>query len=474
MTTGNLGSDSNQPSKTTNQEDFSLHTLQYTYTGLLDDVMVRYSNEYLSEDFFNKMIAKNIFFGGGIYINDGYLVNHPRARGHLKNDKENTLLRRMLSEGFIRILTRAGDARILSQMPQRMAEQGNQSFQELVNGNEWEEELSPNFTRIAQSAFQKGHARQWPNRDMSYGFTKLMVRAFSEEITSKLGLRNISRDEWLRIRDGFLERNPQSGGPRDKLEKSALDILGERSDYRTAMNEIMTIGNQAYHYNFGLTLTDEDEYGVAVDTTLGAAFDELLQTRQIERGQLDNIPLLRLPQEIPFERGDLFLDFLDNANRTGDAKLNYLRSLRNVISSESRNFDALRQELIGATDEYAHRIVELLYPALERLAQERVVQDMKDGTITDKSIALAVGSLGTPKATAAPLAGIALIIQERAREMGRQFLVERFQLTDVSEQFDPSERIIRLGDIRPQIASLAFDENEASRFIEDIPAAPTF
>ena len=61
MTTGNLGSDSNQPSKTTNQEDFSLHTLQYTYTGLLDDVMVRYSNEYLSEDFFNKMIAKNIF-----------------------------------------------------------------------------------------------------------------------------------------------------------------------------------------------------------------------------------------------------------------------------------------------------------------------------------------------------------------------------------------------------------------------------
>jgi hypothetical protein len=301
-----------------------------------------------------------------------------------------------------------------------------------------------------------------------------MVRAFSEEITSKLGLRNISRDEWLRIRDGFLERNPQSGGPRDKLQKSALDILGERSDYRTAMNEIMTIGNQAYHYNFGLTLTDEDEYGVAVDTTLGAAFDELLQTRQIERGQLDNIPLLRLPQEIPFERGDLFLDFLDNANRTGDAKLNYLRSLRNVISSESRNFDALRQELIGATDEYAHRIVELLYPALERLAQERVVQDMMDGTITDKSIALAVGSLGTPKATAAPLAGIALIIQERAREMGRQFLVERFQLTDVSEQFDPSERIIRLGDIRPQIASLAFDENEASRFIEDIPAAPTF
>ncbi|MDB9415208.1 hypothetical protein [Microcystis aeruginosa] len=474
MTTGNLGSDSNQSSRTTNQEDFSLDTLQYTYTGLLDDVMIRYSNEYSSADFFNKMIAKNVFFGGGIYINDGYLVNHPIVRQNLYD--ENTLLRRMLSEGFIRILTKASSANILSEMPQRMADQGNWSYQELVNSNEWET-LKPCLTRIAKSAFQKGHARSWPNRDMSYGFTKLMIRAFTEENPRNLGLANISRDEWLSIRDDFLARDPRRGGPRDKLEKAALNIFqGTRSnsDIRIAMNDVMTVGNQAYHYNFGLTLTNEDEHGVAVDTTLGAAFDELLQTRKIEQGQLDNIPLLRLPQEIPFQRGELFSVFLDNANRAGDAKLNYLRSLRNVISSESRNFDALRQELIGATDEYAHRIVELLYPALERLAQERVVQDMRDGTIIDKSFALAVGSLGTPKATAAPLAGIALIIQERAREMGRQFLVERFQLTDVSEQFDPSERIIRLGDIRPQIASLAFDENEASRFIEDIPAAPTF
>jgi hypothetical protein len=471
MNNENLGSDSNQFSKTSNQENFSLDTLQYTYTGLLDDVMIRYSNEYSSADFFNKMIAKNIFFGGGIYINDGYLVNHPIARESLYN--ENSLLRRMLSEGFIRILTKASSANVLSEMPQRMANQGNRSYQELVNSNDWET-LKPCLTSIAHSAFQKGHARSWPNRDMSYGFTKLMIRAFTEENPFNLGLANINRDEWLRIRDGFLARNPQDGGPRDKLEKSAQDILGERSDYRTAMNQVMTIGNQAYHYNFGLTLTDEDEYGVAVDTTLGAAFDELLQTRQIERGQLDNIPLLRLPQEIPFERGELFLDFLDNANRAGDAKLNYLRSLRDVISSESREFDALRQKLIEATDEYAHRIVELLYPTLERLAREAVVQDMMDGTLTDSSFTLAIGNLDTPKATSAPLGGIALIIQERAREMGRQFLVERFQLTDVSEQFDPSERIIRLGDIRPQIASLAFDENEASRFIEDIPPAPTF
>jgi hypothetical protein len=473
MVDKNLSSEGNEFLNTGDEKTFSLETLQYTYTGLLDDVMVRYSNEYLSEDFFNKMIAKNIFFGGGIYINDGYLVNHPIARRNLYN--ENTLLRRMLSEGFIHILTRTPSASVLSEMPQRMAEQGNASFQELVNGEEWEV-FRPNFTLIAQSAFQKGHARQWPNRDMSFGFTKLMERAFTEENPDNLGMTDINRDEWLRIRDDFLARDPRRGGPRDKLEKAALTILQEtRSDPSAGMNNVMTVGNQAYHYNFGLTLTHEDEYGVAVDTTLGAAFDELLQTRQVERGQLDDIPLLRLPQNIPFERGDLFLDFLDSATSVGQAKLNYLRSLRNVISGESRNFDSLRTELINATDEYVNRMIELLYPSLERLARERLIEEMmNESSIFDTSVTMAVGNLESPKAIAAPYAGLAIRIQEMAREMGRQFLIERFQFSDVSQEFDPGEQVIRFGDIRPQIASLAFDQGEASRFIEDIPPAPQF
>lgn len=51
-------------------------------------------------------------------------------------------------------------------------------------------------------------------------------------------------------------------------------------------------------------------------------------------------------------------------------------------------------------------------------------------------------------------------------------MIERFRLRDVSEEFDPDAQIIRLGDIRPQIASLAFDEYEAAKFMEDIPLAP--
>jgi hypothetical protein len=39
----------------------SLNTLQRTYTGLLDDVMIRYSDDYSNEMFFNKMIAIGVW-----------------------------------------------------------------------------------------------------------------------------------------------------------------------------------------------------------------------------------------------------------------------------------------------------------------------------------------------------------------------------------------------------------------------------
>lgn len=330
----------------------SLDNMQRTYTGLLDDVMIRYSDEYLSEDFFNKMIAKNIFFGGGLFINDGYLVNHPIARRYLYND--NSLLRRMLATGFIRILTRTSSSESLARMPLSMAEQGNESFRRLVGSSEWND-FEPLFNRIAQSSYFNNNVRSWPNRDMSVGFTKLVRdRAFAEEDPIKLGIGNLNRDEWLRIRDDFIDRDPENSGPRDKLEKAALNVLSRtQSDPRAAMNDVMTVGNQAYHYNFGLALTFEEENGVAVDTTVGPAFDELLQTRQIERGQLDNIPLLRLPRDIPFDRGDLFLNFLDQSTAVGQAKLNYMTSLRNVVSGEGNiNFDSLRESLVDATDEY--------------------------------------------------------------------------------------------------------------------------
>lgn len=463
-------SDSSGTNDTSSEVNISLDNLQWTYTGLLDDVMIRYADEYVSEEFFNKMILKNIFFSGGIFINDGYLVNHPIARQSLRD--ENSLLRVMLDVGFVRILTRASSSEALSRMPITMAEQGNESFQQLVNSNDWNE-LAPILRLIAQAAFRTNTVRLWPDRDMSVGFTTLMRdRAFAEEEPLNLGLANVSRDEWLRIRDDFLSREPEVSGARDKLEKAALNtFVDTRSDLRAAMNDVMTIGNQAYHYNFGLALTAEEENGVAVDTTIGSAFDELLQTRQVQRGQLDNIPLLRLPSDLPYNRGDLFLSFLRPTTDVGQAKVSYLSSLRNIILSTSSDFESLRSDLLSSTNIYINRIIELLSPTFGRFELERSFEE---------SITLAVGSLSSQQgservsATAAPTAGLAISIQDRINQMGRQFLVERFQIRDVSEEFNPDEQVIRLGDIRPQIASLAFDKEAAATFSENIPPAPKF
>ncbi len=93
-------------SQTTSDTEYTFETLPRTYTGLLDDVMMRYSANYAGQEFFSRMIAKELIFGGGLFINDGYLVNHPVAREFLAND--DSILHYMLSTGFIRVLTRPG------------------------------------------------------------------------------------------------------------------------------------------------------------------------------------------------------------------------------------------------------------------------------------------------------------------------------------------------------------------------------
>lgn len=444
------------PSSNGTDDAITVENINRTYTGLLDDVMLRYSDEYSSEEFFNKMIAKNIFFGGGLYMNDGYLVNHPIARKHLCN--ENSLLRVMIDTNFIRILTRTRSSEDLSLMPKTMAGQGNESFQRLIHSSEWED-FYPIYSLISQSAFRNNNARSWPDRNLSYSFCKLMRdRVFDTDDPVDLGIGRVSRDEWLRIRDNFLNRDPEISGPRDKLEKAAQEILTEtQSNPKEALSQIMMVANQAYHYNFGLALTTEPEekYGVAVDTTIGKAFDELLDSTEIVRGQLDRLPIMHIPKDLPFDRGHLFLNLVRPSTSVSQAKVHYLNCLRSLISGSERDHDLYLKDLVDATAEYKHRIKELFgFTELE--------------AAFDDSFTLAVGNLGSISATAGPTAGIAIEMQRTSKQKGTQFLFERFKLREEYDQND----VIRIEDIHPHIASLAFDKDIAYKFMEDVPPAP--
>jgi hypothetical protein len=433
-----------------------LDNLSRTYTGMLDDVMFRYSNNPEGLDFFNKMIVKNIFFGGGLYLNDGYLTNNENARDLLV--KENSMLRIMISHKFIHILSKASSPEGLIEMPEKMAAQKNEYYERLVDPkkNEWKD-FKPHFSKVVKDAT----LRSWPNRDMSFGFTKLMEKAF-EKTPGDLGIaRHITKDEWKSIHDRFLRLDPKKSGPRDKLEKAAAEILKNRSDYNVAMNAVMTIGCQAYHYNFGLALTFEEPNGVAVDTTIGAAFEGFLEIKEVERTQLDEIELLSFPKNISFEDGRLFEAFVDPSEAIWRAKQRYLSTLQGLISSEnSSDYESLGQELRDATDEYANRIIEHFPSTSKNQSSE-----------TEIEVKVYTGESGDNIAAATNSYAVLAIETSRNNNKLSQFVTERFKRRNDS---DDREDQINLRDIRPQISSLAFNEKAAEEFLEDIPEAPSF
>ncbi|MEM9840787.1 MAG: hypothetical protein AAF830_16765 [Pseudomonadota bacterium] len=438
--------------------------LQRTYTGLLDDSMLRHDADFVGERFFNKMILKNLLFGGGIYLNDGYLVNHPVARRHLYNER--SILRVMLSQNFIRLLTRTGAPEDLADMPLRMAEAGNASFAQLVSSPEWAD-FQPLLGRIADAAFFNGNPRPWPNYDMSVGYRKLIEPIFGYE-PARLGLRLVTWDELQQIRKEYLALKPEEGNGRHKLETSAETVLNETArDPRASLQELMAIGNQAYHYNFGLALTADEDDGIAVDTTVGAAFDELLQTRAVERGQIEGIPLIQLPENLPMDEGTLFWPFTDPSSEVSVAKRQYLEALDRLLAENAGGIDDLRRDVRDATDLYLDRISTIF--ATESAA---LSFDIK----LEAGVTFAAGRLTSgvadrdAVATAAPTAGLALKIQASASSQAREVLVDRFRITDATAEYNPShEDLITLGDIKPQITSLAFDRAKAEAFIATIP-----
>jgi hypothetical protein len=444
----------------TAERSFTLATLQRTYTGLLDDAMLRYTNDYVGEKFFNKMILKNIVFGGGIYMNDGYLVNHPISRAYLHDD--NSLLRVMLATNFIKVLTREQTPEALALMPKKMADSGSRSFVELVNRKDWPD-FFPLYERLCQGFFYNSTQRSWPLFDMSYGYDKLIRRVLGAS-PDEVGLTLITEDQMRFIHDAYLESDPRSGNPRDKFERAVLKVLkGKAKDFRASRRQLMDLGNQAYHYNFGLTLTEEEPNGVSVDTTMGFGFDEFLETTEIDRGQLASIPLIQVPDNLPFEHGDLFRPFLDPTTRVGTAKIAYLAKLRDLLSPQAKRINELRKDVQEATQQYMSEIEAIFGVDLE--------------FHTDASVTLARGYVhrGAARkketvATAAPVGGLAIQLQARAMAEKRQFLVRRFRLRDVTAEFDlDRESTIHLDDIRPQIASLAFNPGVASDHVKDLP-----
>ena len=462
----------------------AIDLLPWSYAGLIDDVMLRYTRDFISEQFFKRVLAKNVFFGGGILLNDGYITQHPVARRYLMNDRG--ILRSMLRTNFAKILTRQQSGEALAEMPYTMAKSGSESYERLIRSEAWIN-FEPYFRDIAMISFNRGNARPWPKRDMSVGFVRLMSNALAKKTRpADIGIIAATTEDLSRLEENFMNRSPERKNPRDQFERAAREVFQGKpeSDFREAMREVMDVANQCYHYNFGLALTAADLGGarssdnnVTVDTTVGPAFDELLELSNVLDGDLESIPILSVPHEFPDDMGYKFDMFFDFASPVGKAKLLYLTSLRNVLSSPEDQADARIDEVRRVTREYQNEIRD--YFKREFNADTTTLDQMFDRPI---QLGFGTGSGqhrdadGRVRVAGGPLGQVAIRILDDAKNYSRDILLRRFRLSTERKKYNFEEGAeVRLGDIRPQITSLAFDPAAAEAHVERMPvfAAPS-
>ncbi len=440
----------------------------FTYSGLLDDRMALYGPKMNTKQFFQRMIAKNLFFGGGIYINDGYLVNHPLARSYLAN--ENSLLRSMLRYGFIKIFTRERTADGLAKMPDRMAGLKIESFQKLIESDEWKKGFQRIWWDISEWAFDTKNAVAWPNRDMSYGFCKLMLRAFNSK-PEDIGI-NLPRTALMRICQDFFSRGPLQSGPRDKLEKSAKLILDDselRSNQRkTALREIMNVANQAYHYNFGLCLTNEmgvtntrayaNGGAICVDTTIGKAFDELLLEDPIDEYVLKRIPLFGIPLDFRFDKGAIFEPLVKAGSRAYQAKLKFAVAIQSAILNKAGTKDSPKQIRLRVKEAMIDYVNAMLVELPFNVEEAAFFDDAFGHSVSQGPSVVATESGSVIGSTSSCMTQA---ISAATSGKGMDFLVRRGVLSK-TKRFSVHE-------VRPQISSLLFNLEKATDFVSDIP-----
>jgi hypothetical protein len=229
----------------------------------------------------------------------------------------------------------------------------------------------------------------------------------------------------------------------------------------------MGVANQAYHYNFGLTLTAsrEDLRPVTVDTEIGKAFDPMLKTQEAHSGELEelvDLPIMSLPRTFPFDHGDLLRPLVDPSSKAYAAKRRYIGSLDDLFAA-GKSAGEQKKALNEASRDYQAALIHLLGPTFGKVNLGAI--------FPDNSFSVTFGLVGDlqshPVATEAHLGGLAVNIMNEVSgnarsEVGRQFLKKRFRLAPIdAKEHERDNYVFRIRDLRPHVAALAFDENAA-------------
>jgi hypothetical protein len=441
-----------------------------TYSGLLDDVVQRYPlNEQVAENFFNKSILKNVFFSSNIILNDGYLANHPAARAGIMN--ENSILHKMLEKGFVNILARDKDNPNLTSHIYTMANSGNIEYQKTLNLNNWSE-IERKLNDIAPYLIDKKYILPWPNKKMHLGFNRIIQNIFNKT-HNDLGLFYSSDISLDKLNDLYMSYNPSSGNPRHCFEEAVKKITEHHDKKNLAQNELMNLANQAYHYNFAMCLSDMLGQPVVADTTIGEAFEDLLDFDDSLEIELMDMPLIDIPNNAISLKGHYYYEILNPMTKVGLSKLNFLNCVEEIFNNKD-TLDNRKKVLEEAADEYRARLAEHFSGRGVTIKRENFF-----GNLATTVISFGFSSISSAFAVAAPIAGLAVKFASSANQPRRlldEFLYKsiRRKITEVTLKpvgEDNSDYMrLRLRDVRPRFASLAFNSDKVKDHVSNVPS----
>lgn len=443
-------------------EEQSKFSIPMTYSGLLDDVVYRHRiTPEVDEEFFNRSILRNVFFSGRLYLNDGYLVNHPSALKQVLDDK--SVLRMMIKQNFIKILVRQSDADSFTKNPEKMAKRGILSFQKLVDQVDWPEQRKKLF-QFADGLYQYDMVEAWPNYQMHIGFQNLFARIFNKSI-DELGLSEITGFDIDLFQRRYEEHPAFNYGPRTAVEEVAMSMAAEGLFEKHHVPKIINIANQCYHYNFAMCLSKSSNKAVVADTTIGATFEDILHLDQPPEVELTDIPVLSIPKGFPTNDGSLFDEMLDPSSNINNAKHDFLSNIDQLFKYKgNRPTRDIVSDVHEASQKYQSYLV-------EQFSGRVGIRDWAPKT--SSIITFGLGKLGGAVGADNIMLAANLVTNNKAslfvHKITKPLRDQALKVAFNPDAGAPDDLIFRLGDIKPRFASLAFDQKASHEHVSKIP-----
>ncbi len=413
-------------------------------------------------DFFNLSILRNILFSGPILLNDGYLFHHPIGLSQTLDNR--SLIRQMVKNDFIRVLSRGGDAEAFARQPEFLAQRGVATSKQLIARDDWPD-IRKGLLGWSSHLFDDRRVQAWPKVLVHEGFKKLFNRIF-DKTPNDLGLIGFTSERLSEFGRRYQDHPDMQNAPRTAVEHAALSLLSERVIERDGLVRLMDIANQCYHYNFGMLLSDDMKQTVISDTTVGKAFEDILEMDQSIEAEIENMPLISIPKGFPMNKLHLFDGFFTPGSNVRTAKADFMSSIDSAMNRRSNRSNSDRvNEIKKTTEEYRRVLADHFkdYVSLDDLAPRRKAL-----------ISLVWGATKGLAGAADNVMLLANIISPRRSTSFVQRMSEPLNRRLLDVALDPFAGEAKLwtyktSDVRPRFSSVGFDPVAIKNHVSGLP-----